>query len=138
MLSLEVGGGGGGEAAAPAPAATAAPVIPGLEPVPNAAAVPAAPSGPAGNPANTPITVSLQNIPLGEALKYVTSLAGLKYKVEDYAVRVVPLTVPTETLLTHEFKVPPGMFTGSSSRWRKWRSRCPAHYCGRRWRRSGR
>jgi general secretion pathway protein D len=92
-----------------APAAPAAPVIPGLEPLPGGAALePAAPiAGVNTNEAR--ITVSLANIPLGEALRYVTGLANLKYKVEQYAVSVVPQGTPTETLVTKEWKVPPGM-----------------------------
>jgi hypothetical protein len=42
-----------------------------------------------------------------EALKYVTSLANLKYKVEAYAVAIVPASVNTETLIQKEYKVPP-------------------------------
>jgi len=83
-------------------------VVPGLEPV-----RPMAPSSnpvAAGSPADARITVSLSNVSLGEALKYITSLANVKYKVEDYAIVIVPLTVPTETLLNREWKVPPGMF----------------------------
>ena len=41
--------------------------------------------------ADTRITLSLTNIPLGEAMKYVTSLAGLKYRWENRAFTVVPL-----------------------------------------------
>ncbi len=116
VLKLESQGGGIEAAPAPAPAAPAAPVIPGLEPLPGAAAAPAgAPAVSNTNPNDARITVSLTNIPLGEALRYVTSLAGLKYKVEDYAVSVVPLSVPTESLTTKEWKVPPGMFSGAST-----------------------
>jgi len=113
VLKIDAGAGGGGEAVAPA--AAAAPTIPGLEAVPAAPAPAAAAPVASGNPGDARITVSLSNIPLGEALKYVTSLANLKYKVEDYAISVVPLTVPTETLLNREWKVPPGMFTGPSA-----------------------
>src|SRR5262245_34824984 len=53
---------------------------PGVPPVPVV-------SGPAG----ARITVTLDNIPLGEALRYVANQAGLKVKVEPYAVAVIPL-----------------------------------------------
>jgi general secretion pathway protein D len=99
----------------PAPAAPAAAgsAIPGLEPIPGAAAAPAAAeAAPAGGAAgNTPITISLQNIPLIEALKYVTSLANLKYKVEPYAVSIVPMGVDTTTLIQKQYKVPPSFIT---------------------------
>lgn len=52
------------------------------------------------------ITVSLKDIPLGEALKYVTEQANLKYKVEPYAISVVPQTENTDSLITKEWKVP--------------------------------
>src|SRR5262249_875570 len=39
-------------------------------------------------PAAARITVTLDNIPLGEALRYVANQAGLKIKVEPYAVSI--------------------------------------------------
>ena len=112
VLRLEEGGGGGVVPGPAAPAAPAAPVIPGLEALPGAApgAAPAA-AAPAfaGNPADARVTVSLTNIPLSEALRYVTNLAGLKYKVEPYAVSIVPASVNTETVITKEYKVRPDL-----------------------------
>ena len=107
------GGVGGGGAGAPA-AAPAIPGIPGLDngPAPGAApaaAVAGAPAGATVNPADARITVSLANIPLIEALKYVTGLANLKYKVEPYAVSVVPVTENTDVLITKEWKIPPDL-----------------------------
>ena len=64
----------------------------------------------AANPADAKITVSLSNIPLGEALKYVTGLANLKYKVEPYAISVAPVTENTDVFITKEWKVPPDLF----------------------------
>lgn len=63
----------------------------------------------------TRITIALNDIPLGDALKYVASAANLKVKVEPYAVAIVPITEPVETLIQKEYKVPPGMITGSAS-----------------------
>jgi general secretion pathway protein D len=112
VLKLE--GAGGGIPAPAAPSAPAAPTIPGLEPIPGAA--PAAPpeAAPVSSPAalgDARITVALSNIPLIEALKYVTSLAGLKYKVEPYAVAVVPEGTNTTVLIQKSYKVPPGFIT---------------------------
>ncbi len=59
--------------------------------------------------ADTRITVSLSNIPLIEALKYVTGLANLKFKVEPYAVSVVPQSVNTDVMITKEWKVRPDL-----------------------------
>jgi general secretion pathway protein D len=64
-------------------------------------------------PADTRITLNLTNVPLYEALRYVATLAGLKVKVEPFAVSIVPLSEPTDTLEQREFKVPPGFITGT-------------------------
>lgn len=60
------------------------------------------------------ITLNLSNVPLFEALRYVATLAGLKVKVEPFAVSIVPLSEPTDTLEQREFKVPPGFITGGA------------------------
>ena len=57
------------------------------------------------------ITLNLSNVPLYEALRYVATLAGLKVKVEPFAVSLVPLSEPTDVLEQREFKVPPGFIT---------------------------
>lgn len=61
------------------------------------------------------ITLNLSNVPLYEALRYVATLAGLKVKVEPFAVSIVPLSEPTETLEQREFKVPPGFIAGTAA-----------------------
>jgi len=116
VLKLEGSAGGGGALPAPGGAVApppAIPGIPGLEANPAAAGVaPAAAGAPAGalaNAGDTRITVSLTNIPLVEALKYVTGLANLKFKVEPFAVSVVPLSEPTDILVTKEWKIPPDL-----------------------------
>ena len=55
-----------------------------------------------------PITLSLTDVPLREALRYVTEAANLKIKIETHAVVVVPATENTDVLVTKEYKVPPG------------------------------
>ena len=101
--------GGGGPVGLPE-AAPAVPGIPGLDPVPAAApAMPAMPAAPLGSPGDARITVALTNIPLIEALRYVTGLANLKFKVEPYAVSVVPLSEPTDVLVTKEWKIQPDL-----------------------------
>jgi hypothetical protein len=61
--------------------------------------------------ANTRITLNLTRIPLGEALKYVAAQAGLKVKVEPYAVSLVPLTEVTDKMVIAVFSVPPNMIS---------------------------
>lgn len=63
----------------------------------------------------TKLNLSLNDLPLGEALKYIASAANLKVKIEPYAVALVPLSEPTETLISKEYKVPPGFISSPSS-----------------------
>ena len=89
---------------APSPDMTAAP------PVEGAAAL-----APVGGSADTRITLSLTNVPLIEALRYLTELAGLKYKIEPYAVSIVPITEITTDLVTKKYRVPPGFIPASTA-----------------------
>ncbi|MBJ7327903.1 MAG: type II and III secretion system protein, partial [Chthoniobacterales bacterium] len=65
--------------------------------------------------ASQTITLDLANLPLREALDYVTRLANLKIKVEPYAILIVPVTEQTDVLLTKEYRVPPGFITNLPS-----------------------
>src|SRR2546421_9175405 len=92
-----------GAAAAPgtAPAGTS-PVGAG-----QAVALPPAPPAERGS-----ITIELNRIPLGEALRYIANQAGLKVKVEPYAVSLVPRTEQSADLLVKRYRVPPEFFGG--------------------------
>jgi len=57
------------------------------------------------------ITLAFTDVPLGEALKYIATAAGLKIKVEPYAVAVVPINEQTDILITKEYKVSPGFIS---------------------------
>jgi general secretion pathway protein D len=109
----------------------APPSVPVLPP-PGGSPVPGAPAqappagappqvGPGGSPLPAPvvtgpagarITVTLDNIPLGEALRYVANQAGLKVKVEPYAVAIIPLSEQSNELITKRYHVPPEFFGG--------------------------
>jgi general secretion pathway protein D len=54
-----------------------------------------------------PITLDLQNVPLVEALRYITELAGVKYRIEPFAVVIVPLADRSDALFTKRYPVPP-------------------------------
>ena len=56
--------------------------------------------------------MTLDNIPLGEALRYVANQAGLKVKVEPYAIAVIPLSEQSNDLITKRYHVPPEFFGG--------------------------
>jgi general secretion pathway protein D len=53
------------------------------------------------------ITLQLTNVPLGEALRYICQLAGVKDKVEDYAISIVPFNANTDDLISRIFNVQP-------------------------------
>lgn len=57
-------------------------------------------------------SVSLTNISLIEALKYVTSLSNTKYRVEPDSVVIVPMGAATTELTQEEFAAPPHLVTG--------------------------
>lgn len=52
------------------------------------------------------ITLDLKDVPLGEALRYVTELAGMKYKIEPHAVVIVPISDLGSEMYTEFYKVP--------------------------------
>jgi len=99
-----------------------APAVPA--PPPAAAGSPAAeapvatPARPAAEapgvvaPENARITISLNEIPLGEALRYIANQAALKVKVEPHAVLLIPLTEQSDELITKTYQVPPEFFGG--------------------------
>ncbi len=93
-----------GPAVMPVPDMSAAPPIEGATALP-----------PVSGGADTKVTLSLTNVPLIEALRYLTELAGLKYKIEPYAVSIVPITENTTDLLTKKYRVPPGFIPTSAS-----------------------
>ena len=102
---------GAGAGGAP-PLTTPAPAAPGGN-APGQAGPGAAPVvAPAAGPAGARITVTLDNIPLGEALRYIANQAALKLKVEPYAVSVIPLSEQTNELITKRYHVPPEFFGG--------------------------
>src|SRR5262249_16138180 len=97
-------------AAAPgAPSTAGAPQAGGTTPgtAPGVAARPAAPVS------NEPrVTLTLNQIPLGEALRYIAAQAGLKVKVEPYAVSIIPISEQSHDLVTKRYHVPPEFFGG--------------------------
>jgi general secretion pathway protein D len=101
-------------AAAPAAGAPEGAAAPGATPIPAPAAVaPAVVAAPAISPGNARITLTLNQIPLGEALRYISAQAGLKVKVEPYAVSIIPLSEQSNDLITKEYRVPPGFISAT-------------------------
>lgn len=59
---------------------------------------------------STTISISppISNIPLIEAIRYLTELSDLKYKIDPFAVEILSPTASTEDLVTKEYRVSPG------------------------------
>ncbi len=93
---------GGGAALAPAPGGGA----PGGFDAPGAG-----PAGGGGGPGQTRINLKISNVPLGEALRYTTSLAGLKYKVDQHAVLIIPASGTDAEMITNVYIAPPSFIS---------------------------
>ena len=110
VLRLNDEGGGGVPAPAPAPAPAPGGGIPGLDPAPGIPGVPGGIAGAVGG-SSTRITLTLANVPLIEVIKYITNLANLKYKIEPFAVNIVPFGTQIEELFIKQWKVQPSLFS---------------------------
>src|SRR6266446_136816 len=104
--------------AQPPAAGPAGAAAPGTAPATGATPVTARPvvarpvvAAAATSPAEARITITLNQIPLGEALRYIASQAGLKVKVEPYAVSIIPITEQSNDLITKQYRVPPGFIS---------------------------
>ncbi|HEY1083786.1 MAG TPA: Amuc_1098 family type IV pilus outer membrane protein, partial [Prosthecobacter sp.] len=58
-------------------------------------------------PVTASISLDLKDVPMVEALRYVTELAGMKYKVEPFAVLIVPISETTAEQYSRVYRVPP-------------------------------
>jgi general secretion pathway protein D len=103
-----------GRPSPPAPLHETAPPLPGATPEAGVEPTPVpVPAGPSVAPSDARITITLNQIPLGEALRYIASQAGLKVKVEPYAVSIIPISEQSNDLFTKEYRVPPGFISSS-------------------------
>ena len=103
-----------------APAATASPgagaAPPATTPVQARPIVaPAVVAVSAISPGEARITLTLNQIPLGEALRYIAQQAGLKVKVEPYAVSIIPISEQSNDLITKQYRVPPDFISTAVS-----------------------
>jgi hypothetical protein len=69
---------------------------------------------PQGGNARIP-ELRLRNVPISVALKYIADATKMRYKVDDYAVTLVPQTETGEDLFTRTFRVPPDFASTLSS-----------------------
>jgi len=62
-----------------------------------------------------PITLKLDNVPLGVALHYVCELGGVHYKIDNYFVVIAPMSVVGDELVKRTFRVDPSFVEAASS-----------------------
>ncbi len=93
-------GSGSGSSAAPAATETLDLNLEG-----DGEAAPAAPAAPSGSVIIPEL--KLRNVPLLEVLKFITDTAGMRYKIEDYAVVILPSGQNDTDLFSKTFTVPP-------------------------------
>ena len=101
-IILNLGSGGGGAApaaAAPAPAADEW----GFGASDFDMAMPAS----SGAPGVRDVTLNLRRISMLDAIKYITEVAGLKYRVEDAAVIITSVDTPVGNIITRMYPVQP-------------------------------
>ncbi len=102
-----MGGMGGGGGAAGGGGAEPGQFGMGAVPTGGAASVP---------PNQRTITLNMNNIPLGEAIRYICLGAGLKYKVESNAVIIADSSVPLDDMETRFYPVEAGVLDAARTR----------------------
>jgi len=65
-------------------------------------------------PPTAKIDLDLKDVPMAEALRYITELAGMKYRTEPFAVVVSPLTDVSTEMYTRTFNVPPNFLSSGT------------------------
>ena len=104
ILNLGQGGGSAPAAAAPVAAEPAATDEWGFGGEDFAGGAPAMGGG-GGNLRD--ITLNLRRISMLDAIKYITEVAGLKYRIEDSAVIITPIDAPVGNIITRMYPVQP-------------------------------
>jgi general secretion pathway protein D len=61
------------------------------------------------------ISLSLRNVPLAQVIRYLAQVAGLNYRIEPYAVSLVPTSENTDDLFVKKFRVKPGFIPPTAS-----------------------
>lgn len=75
-----------------------------------------APSSGGGGGGELTITMDFDNIPLGEAIRYICQGAGLKYKVETHAIIIASQNVPFDEMETRFYPVEAGFLRQKPTR----------------------
>lgn len=64
------------------------------------------------DPSQSTLSVRLTNVPLGVALKYAAQQVDMKYRVDGFAVTVIPMSVDENAVMqSRTYQVPPGFLS---------------------------
>lgn len=66
--------------------------------------------------ADTPksdVSLSLENVPMYDVVKYAAQVANLKFRVEEYAVLFLPLTETGDQLISREYRLQPSFLSAT-------------------------
>ncbi len=61
------------------------------------------------------ITLAARSVPLLELVRYVTEFIGAKFRIDQYAVHIVPSDEQDTTMISRQYLVPPDFFTGGAT-----------------------
>jgi len=68
------------------------------------------------DPSQSTLTLQLSNVPLGVAIEYAAGQVGMKYRVDNFAVTVIPESVSaTAAMVTRSYPVPPCFISGENA-----------------------
>lgn len=60
-----------------------------------------------------PVSLNVRDLPMEQILRYATEMAGVTYRVEDFAVRIVALSEGGSTVISKSYRVPPGFISSA-------------------------
>jgi len=61
-----------------------------------------------------PISLNLIDVPVEEVLRYATEVAGLSYRIEEFAVRIVSSAETNTALVSKTYRVPPNFLANAA------------------------
>ena len=72
-------------------------------------------SSAAGIDRDRPMNLQMNSVPLIEVLRYMTRFAGAEFRIDQYAVQIVPLGQEDTSIVSRRFTVPPDFFSAGVS-----------------------
>jgi len=64
---------------------------------------------------NKPVSLSLKDVPLEEAIRYATEMTGTVYRMDEFAVTITSRTEQSTSLITRSYRVPPDFIQNAAA-----------------------